>query len=80
MLVKPGLIALGAFAMMFQLAALGGEAPSASDGSLPPTFRTILTTKDTGARLAEQPVTPIGRTADSTIATVFVDPARRFFH
>jgi glucosylceramidase len=65
------LILLSALVLGFRLAAWGDEAPA-------PAFRTILTTKDAGARLAEQPVTPVGRVGDNTIATVFVDPARKF--
>jgi glucosylceramidase len=42
------------------------------------TFRTILTAKDTDARLTEQPVTPIGKVSDISIATVFIDPEKQF--
>lgn len=44
----------------------------------PATFRTILTAKDTSARLTEQPATPLGKVADDSIATVFIDPAKQF--
>jgi glucosylceramidase len=44
----------------------------------PATFRTILTVKDATARLTEQPALAIGRVAENSIATVFVDPARQF--
>ena len=65
--------ALGVGFAGFQLAAL------AADGSLAPhTLRTILTAKDTGARLAEQVPVALGQTPDSSIATIFIDPARRF--
>jgi glucosylceramidase len=42
------------------------------------TIRTILTTKNTDARLAEQSITSIGMTADDSIATVSIDPASQF--
>lgn len=66
-------VSLGIVVTGFQLAGL------AADGSLAPhTFRTILTVKDTDARLAEQPPTAVGQIADPSIATIFIDPARRF--
>jgi len=43
-----------------------------------PFLRVILTAKDTGARLTEQPVMPIGTVADGSIASVFIDPAKQF--
>ena len=59
--------------------AADGEVNATSPSSAPPaSFRTILTVKDTAARLTEQPVTPIGKAADNLIATVFIDPAKQF--
>jgi glucosylceramidase len=67
------IIALGLVVTMFQLEAL------ADDASLAPhAFRTILTAKDTDARLAEQPRAAVGQTADNSLGTIFIDPARRF--
>lgn len=67
------LFALRVMVAGFQLAAL------AADGSLAPhTLRTILTAKDTEARLTEQATTVLGQPADNSIATIFIDPARRF--
>ena len=59
--------------------ATNGEANAAASRHSPPaTFRTILTAKDTGARLAEQPATAIGQVGDSSLPTVFIDPAKQF--
>lgn len=42
------------------------------------TFRTILTVKDSDDRLSEKSPTPIGKTADDSICTVFIDPSKQF--
>jgi len=53
-------------------------ASPAMGNSRPAAFRTVLTVKDAAARLTEQPATAIGRVAENSIATVFIDPARQF--
>ena len=60
------------------LAADGSENGVTVGHGRPATLRTILTMKDSGERLAEEPVVSIGRTADNSIATVFIDPAKQF--
>jgi glucosylceramidase len=75
------LFAFGAIVVWLQMAAFAADAQNgiATSGKIEPqTFRTILTAKDTNARLAEQPVTPIGKLADSSIVTIFIDPAKQF--
>ena len=44
----------------------------------PASLRTILTAQDSGERLAETAAIPIGRSADTALATLFVDPAKQF--
>jgi hypothetical protein len=70
------ILAVGARSDLF--AADQGTNTAMFSGALFGTFRTILTAKDTGARLTEQSVTAIGKMADSSIATVFIDPAHQF--
>jgi glucosylceramidase len=78
LLVKNILTTFGAI-VVFQMAELmaDGQATIPEPPS-PHTFRTVLTTKDTDARLSEQPGAAIGKMADNSIATVFIDPAHQF--
>lgn len=55
-----------------------GVANETATGASPAVFSTILTSKDSGARLTSQAPSPIGKVADTSIASVFVDPARQF--
>src|ERR1035437_2805885 len=55
------------------------DGPATLRGVIPPhSYRSILTAKDTDARLTEQPVASIGVQADGSICTVFIDPAKQF--
>ena len=67
-----------AFADLPQGAPASGSQNITTSGVQPHTLGTILTAKDLNARLSWQPVTTIGETADSSLATVFIDPARQF--
>jgi glucosylceramidase len=59
--------------------AFAQDGQAATGSGVPPhSFRTILTTKDTDARLTEQPGTPVSRVANGSVATVFLDPAKPF--
>ena len=77
---RPRLVYMAAAAVILSGAlAADGEVNATSPRSAPPaSFRTILTVKDTAARLTEQPVMPVGKTADGSIATLFIDPAKQF--
>ena len=70
--------AFAAAAVFLQMGPFAAPGQAAISGIQPHTFRTILTVKDTDVRLTEQPVAFIGKTPDSLIATVFVDPSRQF--
>jgi len=51
---------------------------AAGENRAPATCRTILTAKDNGARLAEQPAVRLGTQADGSLPSVTVDPAKQF--
>jgi glucosylceramidase len=77
--MKHILVVLGAAVIWFQAMAFAGDTQATIFGGLQPqTFRTILTVKDTDARLTEQPAAPIGKIANSSFATVFIDSAKKF--
>ena len=63
---------------LFTLAALATCAQLLPLAAAPATFRTILTSKATDARLTEQPAQPLGNSPDQAVANVFVNPARQF--
>ena len=76
---RRGLISLAAVACILRGLAAGGAADEITTSQPPPaTFRTILTVKDTEARLTEQSASPFGQMADNSLATVFVDPSKQF--
>jgi glucosylceramidase len=76
---KRRLIVFGSVVLWSQMTAFGADDPAPMfSGIQPHAFRVILTAKDSDARLTGQGTTPIGQTADSSIATVFIDPARQF--
>lgn len=81
LLLKRSLIVFGAMVSCLQTGAFGAEgtarAPMANNIPVG-TFRMILTEKDGVARLAEQPVTPIGKAANHSFSTVFIDATKQF--
>ncbi len=77
--MKHVLVTLVSIAMWLPMALFATESQAAGFGGLEPhTFCTILTARDTDARLTEQPVGGVGKISDSSIATVFIDPSRQF--